>query len=63
MDFTFHEDQNMLVDSVRKFLLNEVSPELIRELWTSPTGRSHKIWDQLAQQGLTGLSVPAAVPS
>lgn len=60
MDFTFHEDQNMLVDSVRKFLMNEVSPELIRELWTSPSGRSHKIWDQLAQQGLTALSVPEA---
>lgn len=48
----------MLVDSVRKFLMNEVSPELIRELWASPSGRSAALWDQLAAQGLTGLSVP-----
>ena len=60
MDFTFHEDQTVLVDSVRKFLLNEVSPELIRELWVSPSGRSEKIWAHLAEQGLTGLSVPEA---
>ncbi|MFC7516773.1 acyl-CoA dehydrogenase family protein [Herbaspirillum sp. GCM10030257] len=60
MDFTFDEDQILLVDSVRKFLMNEVSPELIRELWTRPTGRSRELWNLLAAQGLTGLSVPEA---
>ncbi|MFC3106541.1 acyl-CoA dehydrogenase family protein [Undibacterium arcticum] len=60
MDFTFKEDQTMLVDSVRKFLMNEVSPELIRELWTRPSGRSRELWNLLAAQGLTGLSVPEA---
>lgn len=60
MDFTFSEDQTMLVDSVRKFLMNEVSPELIRELWTRPSGRSRELWSLLAAQGLTGLSVPEA---
>lgn len=58
MDFTFSEDQTLLVDSVRKFLMNEVSPELIRELWTRPSGRSRELWSLLAAQGLTGLSVP-----
>jgi alkylation response protein AidB-like acyl-CoA dehydrogenase len=58
MDFTFNDDQVLLVDSVRKFLMNEVSPELIRELWTRPTGRSRELWSLLAAQGLTGLSVP-----
>ncbi|MGH8809959.1 MAG: acyl-CoA dehydrogenase family protein [Noviherbaspirillum sp.] len=60
MDFTFSEDQTMLVDSVRKFLMNEVSPELIRELWTRQSGRSRELWNLLAAQGLTGLSVPEA---
>jgi alkylation response protein AidB-like acyl-CoA dehydrogenase len=60
MDFTFHEDQMMLVDSVRKFLMNEVPPELIRELWTRPSGRSRELWKLLASQGLTALSVPEA---
>ncbi|MES2262793.1 MAG: acyl-CoA dehydrogenase family protein [Pseudomonadota bacterium] len=59
MDFTFEEEQTMLVDSVRRFLMNEVSPELIRELWSRPSGRSPGLWRQLAEQGLTGLSVPA----
>ena len=58
MDFTFNEDQTLLVDSVHKFLMNEVSPELIRELWTRPSGRSRELWSLLAAQGLTGLSVP-----
>ncbi|MRV72083.1 acyl-CoA dehydrogenase [Duganella sp. FT92W] len=59
MDFTFAEDQVLLADTVRRFLVNEVSPELIRELWNRPGGRSQDLWMQLAQQGLTGLSVPA----
>lgn len=59
MDFTFNEDQVLLADSVRRFLVNEVSPELIRELWSRPSGRSPDLWRQLADQGLTGLSVPA----
>jgi alkylation response protein AidB-like acyl-CoA dehydrogenase len=58
MDFTFAEDQVLLADTVRRFLVNEVSPELIRELWNRPGGRSQDLWRQLAEQGLTGLSVP-----
>ncbi|WP_395407520.1 acyl-CoA dehydrogenase family protein [Pseudoduganella sp. UC29_106] len=59
MDFTFQEDQTLLADTVRRFMVNEVSPELIRELWSRPSGRSPDLWRQLAEQGLTGLSVPA----
>ncbi|MFM0395761.1 acyl-CoA dehydrogenase family protein [Paraburkholderia phytofirmans] len=58
MDFVFNEDQEALVSSVRRFLMTEMTPELIRELWNTPTGRSDSIWDLFAAQGLTALSVP-----
>ncbi|VXC09646.1 Acyl-CoA dehydrogenase [Pseudomonas sp. 8AS] len=60
MDFTFSDEQLQFQDSVRAFLINEVPPERLRELWNSPTGRSDALWAQLAELGLTALSVPEA---
>lgn len=60
MDFTFTEDQLLFQDSVRDFLVNEVTPEKIRELWDTESGRSPELWAQLAELGLTGLTVPEA---
>lgn len=60
MDFSFDEDQEALSDTVRRFLMTEMTPELIRELWDSETGRSDSMWAQLAAQGLTAVSVPEA---
>ena len=40
MDFVFDEDQEALADSVKRLLMTEMTPELIRELWATPTGRS-----------------------
>lgn len=58
MDFTFSDDQLLLRESVHKFFTNEVTPELIRELWDSPSGRSDALWTQLVELGLPALSVP-----
>lgn len=58
MDFTFTEDQLLFQDSVRDFLVNEVTPERIRESWESETGRNDALWGQLVELGLTGLTVP-----
>ena len=44
MDFTFTEDQLLFQDSVRDFLVNEVTPERIRETWESESGRSGELW-------------------
>ncbi|WP_322070921.1 acyl-CoA dehydrogenase family protein [Paraburkholderia bannensis] len=60
MDFSFDEDQEALADGARRFLMTELTPELIRELWESTTGRSERHWAQLAEQGMTGVSVPEA---
>lgn len=60
MDFTFSEDQLLFQDSVRDFLVNEITPERIRSSWDTETGRSQELWAQLAELGLTGLTVPEA---
>ena len=60
MDFTFTEDQLLFQEGVHDFLTNEVTPDLIRELWESETGRSDQLWAQLTELGLTGLTVPEA---
>lgn len=58
MDFTFSEDQLLFQDSVRDFLVNEVTPERLRASWESDTGRDEALWSQLAELGLTGMTVP-----
>ena len=58
MDFTFTEDQLLFQESVRDFLVNEVTPERIRASWETDTGRDRALWQQLAELGLTGITVP-----
>jgi alkylation response protein AidB-like acyl-CoA dehydrogenase len=58
MDFTFTEDQLLFQDSVRDFLVNEVTPERIRASWETDSGRDSELWGQLAELGLTGMTVP-----
>ncbi|NQD92791.1 acyl-CoA/acyl-ACP dehydrogenase [Pseudomonas sp. CrR25] len=60
MNFSFTNDQLLFQANVRSFLTNEVTPERIRELWQSESGRSDELWAQLAELGLTALSVPEA---
>ncbi len=57
MDFTFTEDQLLFQDSVRDFLANEVTPERVRASWESDSGRDDVLWAQLAELGLTGMTV------
>jgi len=58
MDFTFSEDQLLFRDSVRDFLVNEVTPERVRASWELDDGRDAALWQQLAELGLTGMTVP-----
>jgi len=58
MDFTFTEDQLLFQESVRDFLVNEVTAERIRSLWDTESGRDDDLWRQLAELGLTGVTVP-----
>lgn len=58
MDFTFTEEQQQFQEAVRDFLVNEVTPETLRALWETDTGRSDALWAQLVELGLTGMTVP-----
>lgn len=60
MDFTFSEDQIALRDSVSRLLMTEAAPETLREVWETDAGRSPELRRKIAEQGLTGLSVPEA---
>lgn len=58
MDFTFDEQQLAFRDAAHRFLMVEAAPELLRETWETPIGRSDKLRKQWADQGMTALSVP-----
>jgi len=60
MRFDFTEDQRLLQQTVRDFLAGECTPDAIRALWATETGRSRALWKQLAEVGLVGLLVPDA---
>ena len=60
MDFTFSEDQLLFQESVRDFLVNEVTAERVRASWLADSGREDALWRQLAELGLTGMTVPEA---
>ena len=45
---------------MRDFLAGECTPDAVRALWASETGRSRALWKQLAEVGLAGLLVPEA---
>src|ERR1041384_1528299 len=60
MDFTFTDQQLAFRDAIRKFLMVEAAPEMLREIWETKSGRSTELRGKLADQGLTALSVPEA---
>jgi alkylation response protein AidB-like acyl-CoA dehydrogenase len=60
MDFTFTNDQSLFRDTIRSYLMVEATPELLRSVWETPSGRSDTAFRKFADQGLTGLSIPEA---
>ena len=60
MDFTFESHQLAFRDAIRKFLVVEAAPEMLRDIWETQSGRSAELRAKLADQGLTALSVPEA---
>ncbi len=58
MDYDFSEDQNMIRETVRKFLQNECPREKIRELMQDEQGYDPEMWKKMAELGWMGLVVP-----
>src|SRR6266852_5181870 len=55
MNFDYNEEQQLLADSVRRFLQKDYDFEARRKIVASPEGWSARVWSQLAALGLTGL--------
>jgi alkylation response protein AidB-like acyl-CoA dehydrogenase len=55
MDFRHDEDPLLFQETVRDFLAKECTPEVVRAIWESRTGRSPTLWKKLAEVGVTGL--------
>ena len=60
MDFRHDEDPLLFQETVRDFLAKECTPEVVRAIWESKTGRSPDLWKKLAEIGVAGLLVPEA---
>ncbi len=61
MDFTFTEEQQMLLDTTRRFVAKDYGFETRRQIKEkSPEGFSRGAWQSLADIGLLTLNVPEA---
>ena len=58
MNFDYSEEQQLLADSVRRFLQNSYQFEQRKKI-IDGEGWSPKVWATFAEMGLTGLPVPA----
>jgi alkylation response protein AidB-like acyl-CoA dehydrogenase len=59
MNFDYNEEQQLLADSVRRFLAKEYDFEARRKIVASDEGWSPSAWSSLADMGLTGLPFAA----
>lgn len=58
MDFNYSEEQQMLADTLARFVADAYPLEARRKLAASPLGFSQDHWQQFADLGLLGLNVP-----
>ena len=59
MDFEFNEEQQLLADSVRKYLTTHYDFETRKKLIVSPSGFSQSAWTMFAEMGLTAIPFDA----
>lgn len=57
MDFGLSEDQNLLKDTIRKYLDTECPPERVREIMESESGHDTALWQGLVELGLAALPI------
>src|SRR5262245_17457205 len=55
MNFDYNEEQQLLADSVRRFLQKDYEFEARKKIIASPEGWSERVWSTFAEMGLTGL--------
>ncbi|HKZ06177.1 MAG TPA: acyl-CoA dehydrogenase family protein [Methylomirabilota bacterium] len=60
MNFELSDEQQLLGDSLRKYLANDYSFDTRSKIVASGPGWSEKVWGALAEMGLLGLPFPEA---
>jgi alkylation response protein AidB-like acyl-CoA dehydrogenase len=58
MDFSFTDEQNMLLDTTRRYVAREYGFEARQRIVQSETGVSEQAWKTLAEVGLLALLIP-----
>ena len=58
MNFDFSEDQKMLKEQVSKFLSDNCSLDVARDILESDKTYSEEVWRGLVDLGLTGTAIP-----
>src|SRR5262245_13492576 len=58
MDFNFTEEQQLLADTVQRFIREHYSFENRRAIQQSKQGWSREVWQTIAGLGITALNVP-----
>src|SRR5438552_5216804 len=59
MKFDYNEEQQLVADSVRRFVTQDYGFEARRRIIASREGWSRDVWAKLAEIGLLGLPFPA----
>jgi alkylation response protein AidB-like acyl-CoA dehydrogenase len=60
MDFEYSEEQQLLADSVRRFIQKDYDFEARKKIVGSEAGYSEEAWRTFAEMGLLGLPLPQA---
>jgi alkylation response protein AidB-like acyl-CoA dehydrogenase len=55
MNFDYNEEQQLLADSVRRYLQKDYDFEARKKILATPAGWSARVWATFAEMGLTGL--------
>ena len=55
MNFDYNEEQQLLADSVRRYLQKDYDFEARKKILAAPAGWSEKVWATFAEMGLTAL--------
>ena len=55
MNFDYNEEQQLLADSVRRFIQKDYDFESRKKIVDSPEGASERVWATLAEMGLMGI--------
>ena len=55
MNFDYNEEQQLLADSVRRYLQKDYDFEARKKILAAPEGWSERVWATFAEMGLTGL--------